>query len=229
MTAVHSLNGYRIVDLTKRLDPATEKRRLKLRRFKTTGPMIDYQSDMDIMSHLGTHVEAPYHHHDDWTDVNDLPVTTFMGRCVLLGFNDLAPNSYITADDLETLAAGRVGSGDIVIIDSPYKIEPFTSLTNTPDDRRLFVNRETAEWFAAKGVKAVGFGDGVSIENTAEDVCAFHDVLMEKDAVFLEVLKNIGELRADVFFLSFLPLPVVGLDACPVRAVAIEGLPGFDR
>ena len=37
----------------------------------------------------------------------------------------------------------------------------------------------------------VGFGDGVSIESNNTDVSAFHDVLMEVNVVFLEVLQNL--------------------------------------
>ena len=111
--------------------------------------------------------------------------------------------------------------------DSPYKLPPFTEKTNTKEDKRLFICREAAEWFKAKNVKCVGFGDGVSIENNYEDVCAFHDVLMEVDIIFLEVLKNLEELSSDVFFMSYAPLPIKGLDSCPVRAYAIEGLQDF--
>ena len=73
----------------------------------------------------------------------------------------------------------------------------------------------------------MGFGQGVSIENCQEDVCAFHDVLMEVDVVFLEVLCNLEQLSTDVFFLSYAPLPIKGLDSCPVRVYAIEGLVEF--
>ncbi|MFC4601780.1 cyclase family protein [Cohnella hongkongensis] len=226
---VHQLNGYRVVDLTKVLDPRTERRRLRIERFKTTGHIPDYQSNMDIMSHLGTHVEGPYHRNEAWPDINSIEVTAFMGRCVLLNFNDMQENSYIGAADLDRAAQGRVGAGDIVIMDSPYPLEPFTEKSNTPEDNRLLIGRETAEWLAKKDVKAVGFGDGVSIEGTLEDVGCFHDILMARNVVFLEVLKNLDQLKEEVFFISFLPLPVIGLDASPVRAVAIEGLPGFSK
>lgn len=75
----------------------------------------------------------------------------------------------------------------------------------------------------------MGFGDGVSIENCYEDVCAFHDILMERDITFLEVLKNLDKLTTDVFFMSYAPLPIKGLDSCPVRAYAIEGLAEFSK
>ena len=55
----------------------------------------------------------------------------------------------------------------------------------------------------------------------------FHDVCMAKNITFLEVLKNLDELRQETFFISFAPLYIKGLDSCPVRVYAIEGLPGF--
>jgi arylformamidase len=218
---------YRIIDLTKHLDPETESRRCKLRRFNTGGPIPDFHTDMDLTSHLGTHVECPYHHNESWKDVEALPITAFLGRCVYLNIRDVSPNSYIMPEDLERVANGRVGEGDIVILDSPYKLPPFTNQTNTEADKRLLICRETAEWLRDRKVKCVGFGDGVSIENRNEDVCPFHDVLMERDVVFLEVLKNLELLASEVFFLAYLPLPIKGLDSCPVRVAAIEGLPGF--
>lgn len=45
--------------------------------------------------------------------------------------------------------------------------------------------------------------------------------------MFLEVLKNLDKLSADTFFISYSPLPILGLDSCPVRVYAIEGLAGF--
>lgn len=221
------MGKLRIIDLTKYLDPATEARRCHLLRFNTGGPIPDFHTNMDIMSHLGTHVECPYHHHNDWPDVSELPITAFLGRAVYANIKNLAPNSYITADSLENAVAGKLREGDIVILDSPYKLSPFTEKTNTAEDKRLFVNGETALWLKDKKVKCVGFGDGVSIENCYEDVCAFHDILMAENIVFLEVLANLDLLEKDVFFISYSPLYIKGLDSSPVRAYAIEGIGEF--
>lgn len=228
------MEGYlnrdiRIIDLTKHLDPETESRRCKLYRFNTGGLIPDFHTNMDLVSHLGTHVECPYHHNDDWKDVEELPVTTFIGRCVYLNFDGLRENSYIMPDDLEKYAMGRVGESDIVILDSPYKLTPFTDKTNTIEDKRLYICRETADWLCKKKVKCVGFGNGVSIENNNKDVSAFHDVLMEQDVVFLEVLENLERLSQEVFLLIYLPIPIKGLDSCPVRVAAVEGLQEFSE
>lgn len=227
--STYKMGNLNIVDLTKHLDPATESRRCHLFRFNTGGPIPDFHTNMDLTSHLGTHVECPYHHNDDWTDAEALPLDTFMGRAIYVNIEHMEPNAHIMPEDLDKACGELIREGDIVILDSQYRIPPFTPLTNTPEDKRLFICREAAEWFKAKKVKCVGFGDGVSIENNYEDVCAFHDVLMVENIVFLEVLKNLELLTSRVFFMSYVPLPIKGLDSCPIRAYAIEGLAEFSE
>ena len=226
---VYTMGNLRIVDLTKTLDPATESRRCHLIRYNTGGPIPDFHTALDLTSHLGTHCECPYHHFEDGKSVGDLPLTTFMGRAIYVNFDFLAPNSYVTAEALDKAIGYKVREGDIVIIDSIHKFPPFTPKTNSPEDVRLFVNGETAWWFRNHGVKCVGFGDGVSIENCEADVKPFHDILMEVDCVFLEVLKNLDQLSTDTFFMSYAALPIIGADSCPVRAYAIEGLAEFSK
>ena len=45
---------------------------------------------------------------------------------------------------------------------------------------------------------------------------------MHAGVPILECVNNLVALRGPRFFLIALPWPVVGLDACPVRAIAIE-------
>ncbi|MBU3157126.1 cyclase [Clostridium estertheticum] len=225
----YKMGNLKVIDLTKVLDPKTESRRCGLTRFNTGGPIPDFHTIMDLTSHLGTHVECPYHHNDNWSDVESLPITTFMGRAIYVNITHMKSNEKIKAIDLEKACGDRIKEGDIVILDSPMKLAPFTPASNTEDDKRLFICRETAQWLKEKGVKCVGFGDGVSIESNNEDVKAFHDVLMEVNVVFLEVLKNLEELSVDTFFMSYSPLPIIGLDSCPIRAYAIEGLIEFSK
>ena len=157
MSACDLGNGLRVIDLTKQLDPETESRRCHLFRFNTGGPIPDFHTIMDLTSHLGTHVECPYHHNDNWTDVQGLPISTFMGRAIYVDINHMEANGKIMAEDLEKACGDRIRENDIVILDSPYKIPPFTPLTNTPEDKRLLIGRETALWLKEKKVKCVGF------------------------------------------------------------------------
>ena len=227
MDCVYSMNGLRIVDLSKIIDPATETRRCSLNRFNTGGPIPDFHTNMDLMSHLGTHAECPYHHDDNWPSVAEVPITSFMGRAIYVSIEGTEPNSYITPELLDKFCLPLMEDDTIVILDSPYKLPPFTPKTNTAEDKRLFVNGETAKWFLAHKAKAIGFGDGVSIENSNDDVKPFHDILLAENILFIEVLKNLEKLEKKVFFMSYSPLPIIGLDSSPVRAYAIEGLKEF--
>ena len=59
------LGDYRVVDLTKKIIPGQMGRRCEI-RVNHSDRTDDYNCDMDIMSHLGTHVEAPYHWDLNW-------------------------------------------------------------------------------------------------------------------------------------------------------------------
>lgn len=216
---------YRTVQLSKIIDPQTERRRCVLRRKPVeVNGVIDYHTEVDLITHLGTHVEAPYHHGALTKDVTDLPADHFIGRGVLLKLTTCEPGALITAADLDAADGGRVRPGDVVVLDSRFHSEPFV---HNPHDQRPHLSRASADWFVAKGVKAVGFGDGICIEKNVEHCVACHDIMLGHDILFLEVLKNIELLQAGIFLISYLPLPIKGLDASPVNIMVLEGVPGF--
>jgi len=225
MHVIGKLGNYRVVDLTKKIVPGQMGRRCEI-RINYSERTDDYNCDLDIMSHLGTHVEAPYHWDLDWKDVSDLPATAYMGRCVMLKITDIEPAGKITAAHMDTADGDRVRQGDIVLVDTPHHLPPFSY---PEKEIRPYVNAEMGQWLVDKGVKCVGFADGVDIETNVPEFQEFHRVAMAHDITFIEVLENFDELEQDVFFLSALPLPFKGLDSCPVRVVALEGIPGFNK
>jgi arylformamidase len=222
---VGRIGPYRTICLCKIVDPTRETRRCHVRRFrKETLGVVDYHSEIDLASHLGTHVEVPYHYRDDLKDTASLPATSFLGRGVLLKLNTCSPRALITRVDLDAADRGRIGQGDIAVLDSPFQHQPFVP---SPDDLRPQLSREAAEWFLEKQVKCVAFGHGIAIENDPQHCLAVHDILMPHDITFIEVMQNLDRLEQEIFLLVFLPLPIRGLDSSPTYVVAMEGVPGF--
>ncbi|MDD3927169.1 MAG: cyclase family protein, partial [bacterium] len=125
MAIVEQLGPYRVVDLSKPIHPDRETRRCEVIRYYQEWTK-DYHSDMNLESHLGTHVETPYHYDDAWPDILGLPLTAFMGRAVLLEL-DIAPKAPVTDKELEAADRGRIKPGDVVILTSPYHCEPFSN------------------------------------------------------------------------------------------------------
>jgi len=220
----YKLNGYRVIDLSMHVDPKTSTRLCEIERFFQESTK-DYHSKVRVASHLGTHIETPYHYNSDWKDVVDLPVTAFIGRGIKLQL-ECEPLAPITGEMLDKADAGAVQPGDCVVLTSPFRSVPFA---DDPDDKRPYLVKESGEWFADKKVKCIGFGDGVAIEHSVKDACDVHEMVMPHDIMFLEVMQNIDLIKEKVFFISYTPMPIKGLDSCCVRAYAIEGLPGFDR
>ena len=50
----------------------------------------------------------------------------------------------------------------------------------------------------------------------------FHDILMSKDIVFVEIVNNLEEITKARFFVMSLPYKVQGLDSSFCRAIIIE-------
>ena len=219
---VEQLANYRVVDLSKPIDPANSTRLCKVERFFQESSK-DYHSNLTVESHLGTHIETPYHYQDDWKDILELPITAFMGRAVHLKL-ECEPGAPITREILDAADRGRVRAGDVVILTSPYHCEPFS---NDPNDQRPYLCRESGEWFAGKKVKCIGFGDSAAIEHSVKDACDVHEAVMPHDIMFLEVMQNLDRLETEIFMIIYQPMPIKGLDSCCVRALAIEGIPGF--
>ena len=82
----------------------------------------------------------------------------------------------------------------------------------------MSISLSAAEWIIKHGCKMLGFD---SVNGIDPDV---HDLILGNNIPMLEEIVNLENVKGRRVFLVALPLPVVGLDACPVRAVVFEGL-----
>jgi arylformamidase len=198
------------VDLTKRLVPGQEDRRLEVRRGVIESDDT-FMHEIDTMSHVGTHVEAPSHFYEGGKDITELPLGSFMGRAVVLDVSALGPGGSIGGDDLAAAAGDRLGIGDIAILRSAHRGGSAPALTG-----------DAARWLASRGVKMMGIGDSVRLGADREVIREVHDILMSRDVPFLEMLENLDALSGRECYLVAVPLRIAGLDSSPVRAFAVE-------
>jgi len=218
------MEAYRVVDLSWRLTPPSPDvggmgpRRLELRRGELWAG--EYTFDIDMTSHTGTHVEVPYHYVGPafpgrrGKDVSELPADLFLGPAYVVDLKELEPRQPVLPQHLQETGAGK---GDILLIgNSPH----------TAPGQKPYFSKEAAAWVAENGIKAVGMDwtvryEEYGIETLQEMHTHFH--LLMNDIPLLENLTNFEQLRETYVFFIALPLNIVGLDSCPVRAVALEG------
>ncbi len=213
----------RVVDLTHVLLPGREQYTLEVsQRVDRHGREGDIMKTMYLWSHVGTHVEAPLHFLADGADTAGVPLERLMGPAVVVDVRHKQVNEAITLDDVR--GAREIEEGDIVLTwtgrDHQYR---------TPASHdRPYLAEEAVDWLVNdRRIAALGT-DSSGFEVRGVDHHPNHRLLTTAGVPVIECLRNLGALRSPRVFLFALPWPVVGLDACPVRAVAIDPEPGAD-
>jgi len=218
------LTNKRVIDLTRVLQPGAERFKLDIRTFSVDELLPDFSvpegewyilQEWEISSHIGTHVEAPYHHLKDGTDVAGLPLERVMGEAVVLDFRDKKAGEAIELAEIQAVGSD-VRAGDIVLIHTG-----FDQLYGKPDYNRPHLSLEAIRWLVERRIACLGI-DASGIEEYGAPEQPGHLLLFEQGIPVIEELTHLDELCQQRVFFIALPLPIRGADACPVRAVAIE-------
>ncbi len=212
-----SIPKGRIVDLTHVLQPFKEQYTLELaQRGKRQGPEGDIMNLVYMWSHVGTHVEAPLHFLTDGGDTASLPIEKLMGPAIVLNFRHKAVNEAISLAEIQA-------GGDIQVGDRVLTMTGRHTQYRTPQSHdRPYITEEAVRWLVEdRKINCLGT-DSSGFEVRGVSHHPNHRLLNNAGIPVLECLNNLVELRQQRVFLIALPWPVIGLDACPVRAIAIE-------
>jgi len=208
----------RVVDLTHVMRPREEQYTLEVsRRDERQGAEGDVMSCVYMWSHVGTHVEAPLHFLAGGGDTASIAIERLMGPAVVVDVRDKDVNEPITREDLE--AGGPIEVGDRVLTMTGRHTQYRTPASHD----RPYLTEDAVRWLVEdRRIRALGTDSSGFEVRTGEDRYVNHRIVNQAEVPVLECLTNLTELRTRRVFLIALPLPVKGLDASPVRAIAIE-------
>ena len=228
------LKSKRIVELSHRLIPEKEEFPLKISTFNTDEVMaktvrqeehrIERRPDIwyilqEVLmgSHVGTHVEFPYHHLKNGMSAADYPLERLMGDTVLLDFSHKKKDEEITRQEIVGTGV-EIRSGDIVLIRTDMH-----KLWKTPQghDRPVLSIEATRYLVEEIGIHCIGT-DATGLEVRGRNDQPVHELLFAGNVAMIESLTNLDQLRCSRFEIVMLPLMVEGMDSCPVRVVALE-------
>jgi arylformamidase len=213
---------YKITDLTHVLVPGEEQYtvEIKQRGAPRTTPTGDIMHDVYMWSHSGTHVEVARHFYADGRDTGAYPLDTFVGPAIRLDFRHKDVNAPITLAEIQ--AAGDVQDRDIVILwegrDGQYRTQA--------SHQRPYLAEDAADWLALeKKIRLLGT-DSSGFEVRGRSDHPNHHLFFrgDVDIPVVECLRNLGAIGSQRFFFVGAPIPCQGLDASPIRALAIEGI-----
>lgn len=217
---------YKLYDLSHVIDPKNAPRKF---RVETIGAdtvnhnvvRLEGQwyimSDITMVSHIGTHIEMPYHLFPDGADLATIDINTLCGPAVLLSLKDVPAGEPITVPRLEEAIAraGGIRPGDVVVCNLGYSDKYGTDEYSkspyfTPEAIKLLVD-------SGMKLMAVDAG-GVEVPRSEEHVN--HIQLLEKNICLIENAAHLDDLPTDHFYLTAFPIPVAGVESFPVRVVA---------
>jgi kynurenine formamidase len=114
---------------------------------------------LELMTHTGTHIDAPFHFFPEAETVDQLPLSHFHASCLALDLRHNEAGSGIVAADLES-HKGKIRNGMIVLLKTGWAEKRALSkefLTAWP-----CVTGEGAEYLVSFGIHGVGI-EGLSI------------------------------------------------------------------
>lgn len=171
------------------------------------------ETQLNMVSHTATHMDAPSHMLQSGSSLDELPVSQFCGRAVVV---DVSDREAITADYLKGLN-GLLRSVDFVLF--------YTGWEKRWPDASFYENgyacpdAEAAKYLVSCGLKGVGT-DAISIDPVSSESFPAHKVLMEGGLVIIECMRLRKVAGRSDLKLYALPLKYENADGAPVRAVA---------
>jgi len=215
----------RIVELSHRIIPGKEHFKLDVRVDDVTKvmPQVKHRADVWYMlgevtycTHVGTHIEVPFHHKKDGADVADIPFRQLIGPLVVLDFRHKRPGEAITLPELK-LHEERIHEGDIVVVWSGMD-KYFRTEDHWMDQPYLTI--EANQSLVDRRIACLG-SDAAGLEVPGTDYQPNHHAIFNAGIPMIESLTNLEQVSKGEWIVFVLPLPIEGLEASPLRVIAV--------
>jgi arylformamidase len=219
----HSMHTE-IIDLTQ---PLNERTRVYP---GTARPEFEVVSSVDrdgyketlisMLSHTGTHIDAPCHILKSGRSLDEFPLEKFSGKATVISCTG---RQEISLDFLKSFETG-IREVDFLLFFTGWQDKWHTG--SYFDDCPV-PTRETALWLTGFPLKGIGF-DAFSVDKigsagiVSEENLPNHFIFLRKEILLIENLCNLDKLPGGVFRFQCFPLKLDKADGSPVRAVGLK-------
>ncbi len=163
---------------------------------------------IEMGSHTGTHIDAPWHFVKNGRTLSDIPVETLVGPAVVFEIPNVRSIGKASVESLNLNGVERV----------LFKTDNSAHWTDTNFyEDFVYLEPDAAQVLVHKGVKLVGI-DYLSIDKFKSDKHPSHFVLLENNVVIVEGL-NLSAIQQGSYHMAALPLNLQGADGAPTRVI----------
>lgn len=189
-----------------------------IRRIRTIPPDRANVTEVHMVVHHGTHLDAPCHFLADAPTMDEVPLERLYGPGVVWRI-EVPDHGVIDAATLER-ATPRMREGDIVLLDTGRARH-----VNTPRyDNHACLDAGAARWLVDRGAKMLGvdFGtpDLAANRRTPDFAFPVHYTLLSRGVLIAEHVNNLSALAGRRVETIFAGLSIAGSDGAPVRPLA---------
>lgn len=175
---------------------------------------------IDMNSHTGTHIDAPFHFFPNLKTIDQFDVELFQGEAVIVDLSDtIKAAEGIMSSHLEPFQH-LISEGIIVVLYTGWCKKRGYGADYCWD--YPYLSGEGAEWLKAKKIKGICI-DTLSLGGWYDGTgrpC--HEVLLPEEIWILEELFVPDELlKRESFYLCAFPIKLKGFSGAPVRAVGM--------
>ena len=174
---------------------------------------------ISMLSHTGTHVDAPRHMLKGGKPLDQFPLDKFIGRAMVI---DCRGRNEISFDFLQSFE-DKIAEVEFVLFYTGWQDRWNTDgyFANCP-----IPTKEAAVWLTKFKLKGVGV-DAFSLDQISsalavnDEIIPNHHVFLKKEILLIENLTNLDKLPEFGFTFQCFPRRVENADGSPIRAVAI--------
>jgi len=165
-------------------------------------------TNIEMGSHTGTHIDAPWHFVPDGRRLNEIPLSTLVGQATVFEI-----------PDVPSIGAKEVAA--LPLKDTERVLFKTSNSRHWNDgqffERFVYLEPDAAQMLADEGIKLVGI-DYLSVDRFKSEKHPTHFILLERDIVILEGL-NLSAVPAGVYRMVALPLNLQDADGAPTRVI----------
>jgi arylformamidase len=207
----------KFIDVTVNLSPDTpvwpgaQRYRLVQKKIDLGGGEIATSSEIAMIAHCGTHIDAPLHFIDGSKAIDALEIDSLVGPCRVFEHRG---EGHIAKDDL--MAMGFVPARRVLI----KTCNSIKVRNGTLDESFVSLLPDAMEHLIRSGVELLGV-DGFSIGPFGDMTTGNHLMFCRTGGIIIEVL-DLLDVEPGEYGLIALPIKLAGVEGAPARVVLVR-------